>query len=82
MSVPVSLVEMDGSLRVGNKSSLIDVLIQNVSTPPEIEIKTPSTLIINDQALVIAFGKPKGLTTFGDQTDEFSRTVLSMLSTI
>ena len=47
-------------------------------TPSEIEKKTPSTLIIDGQALVMALGKPKGLNTFGDQSDEFSRTVLSM----
>ena len=64
--VPVSLAEMDDSLRVGNKPSLIDVLIQNVSTPSEIEIKAPSTLIIDGQALVTALGKPKGLNSFGD----------------
>ena len=73
---------MDGSLCVGNKSSLIYVLIQNVSTPPEIEIKVPSTLIIDGRALVMALGQPKGLNTFGDLADEFSKTVLSMLSTI
>ena len=81
MPVPVSLAEMDGSLCVGNKSSLIDVLIQNVSTPSEIEIKAPSTLIIDGQALVMALGKPKGLNTFGDLADVFSRTVLSMGAT-
>ena len=66
MSVPVSLAEMDDSLRVWNKPSLIDVLIQNVSTPSEIEIKAPSTVIIDGQALVMALGKPKRLNTFGD----------------
>ena len=74
MPVPVSLAEVDGSLCV----SLIDVLIQNVSTPSEIEIKAPSTLIIDGQALVMALGKPKRLSTFGDLADEFSRSLLSM----
>ena len=78
MPVPVSLAEMDGSLRAGNKSALIDVLIQNVSTPSEIEIHTPSTLIIDGQALVMALGMPKGLNTFGDLANEFSQTVLRM----
>ena len=78
MPVPVALAEMNGSLRVGNKSSLIYVLIQNMSTPSEIEIKTLSTLLIDGQALVMALGKPKALTTFGDLADEFSRTVLNM----
>ena len=41
MSVPVSIAEMSGELRSGNKSNLFDVLRQNVTCPTKISIDEP-----------------------------------------
>ena len=59
LPVPLSLAEMNGSLRTGNKSILADVLTEGIECPEVIKLHdTSSCLIIDGQALVVALGKP------------------------
>ena len=62
MTVPVSLAYPNGSLRVGSKTVLTDVLTKDVTCPPEITLDGTSCLVIDGQALVVALGKPSGVT--------------------
>ena len=72
MSVHVSLAEMNGTLRTGNKSVLAEVLTTGINCPEAIDIgDQSSTLIIDGQALVVIVGKPFWVVTFGDLADIF-----------
>ena len=77
LPVPLSLAEMNGALRTGNKSILEDVLIQDTDCPDRIQLHdTSSCLIIDGQALLVALGKPPGAVNFGDLADIFVETIL------
>lgn len=77
LPVPVSLAEMNGTLRTGNKSVLVNKLTEDIVCPEAIELPdSPSCLIIDGQALVVALGKPDHAVTFGDLADTFVKAVL------
>ncbi len=77
MPVPLSLTEMDGSLRTGNKSVLVDIITKAIACPDKLDLQGQrSCLIIDGQPLVIAVGKPQGAMTFGDLADTFVLSVL------
>ena len=76
MPVPISLAELNTSLRSGDKAILAEVLTSGVVCPPDIPPEDESCLIIDGQALVIAIGKPHGAVTFGDFADAFVQSVL------
>ncbi|MES9880098.1 MAG: hypothetical protein ABW185_04375 [Sedimenticola sp.] len=76
MPVPVAIASTNGSLRTGNKSVLADVMTKNVTCPPDIEIDQPSCIVIDGQALVVALGKPAGVTNFGELADVFLELVI------
>lgn len=77
LPVPVSLAEMNGTLRTGNKSILADKLTEDIVCPEAIEVHDSSScLIIDGQALVVALGKPDNAMNFGDLADTYVRAVL------
>ena len=76
MPVPLALAELNGKLRSGNKSGLLDVLTKDIVCPPSIVLDQPSTLIIDGQARVVAIGKPPNCKTFGELGDVFVESVL------
>ncbi|KAG7500299.1 hypothetical protein JOB18_016414 [Solea senegalensis] len=77
LPVPISLAEMNGTLRTGNKSVLVNKLTEDIVCPEAIELPDMSScLIIDGQALVVALGKPDKAVTFGDLADTFVRAVL------
>ena len=77
LPVPVSLAEMNGTLRTGNKSELANVVTEDIDCPETIKLDaTSSFLIIDGQALVVALGKPDAAVTFGDLADTYVKTVL------
>ena len=79
LPVPVSLAEMDGTLRTGTKSVLVDKLTEDVICPSTIELhESSSCLIVDGQALVVALGKPNIAVTFGDLADIYVRAVLKI----
>ena len=70
--VPLSLTEMDGSLRTGNKAVLMNLLTKNIQERQELQVDRSSTqLIIDGQAMVVSLGKPADARTFGDLADNF-----------
>ena len=79
MPVPLSIAELNGSIRTGNKSVLIDKLTDGINCPESIDLcgKT-ACLIIDSQALVVSLGKPNGCSSFGDLADIFVKTVFEM----
>ena len=77
LPVPVSLAEMNGTLRTGNKSELANIVTEDIDCPETIQLHaTSSFLIIDGQALVVALGKPDAAVTFGDLADTYVKTVL------
>ena len=77
--VPLSLAEINGSLRTGNKSILIEKLAEGLECPPAIDLFGKSScMVIDGQALVVSLGKPKDSLTFGDLSDTFLRAVLQI----
>ena len=74
---PVSLAEMNGTLRTGNKSGLANVVTEDIDCPETIQLHaTSSFLIIDGQALVVALGMPDAAVIFGDLGDTYVKTVL------
>ena len=77
LPVPVSLAEINGTLRTGNKSELANVVTEDIDCPEIIQLHaTSSFLIIDGQALVVTLGKPDAAVTFGDLADTYVKTVL------
>ena len=67
--VPVSLAEMNGTLRTGNMSELANVVTEDIDCPETIQLHaTSSFLIIDGHALVVALGKHDAAVTLGDLT--------------
>ena len=79
LPVPVALAEMNGNLRTGSKSILVQAITEGISCPSNLSTVNMqnSTLIIDGQALVIAIGKPTGQVTFGDFASTFVQAVLN-----
>jgi hypothetical protein len=76
LPVPVSLAEMNGSLRTGSKSLLADILTSNIECPATIDLEGRSScLLIDGQARVVAIGKPPDAKTFGDLADIFTQSI-------
>ena len=77
LPVPVSLAEMNGTLRTGNKSELANVVTEDIDCPETIQLHATSSFpIIDEQTLVVALGKPDAAATFGDLADTYVKTVL------
>ncbi len=77
MPVPLSIAELNGTLRTGNKSVLADLITEGIDCPETIELHDNSScLIIDGQALVVAIGRPTTATNFGDLADVFVKSVL------
>ena len=77
LPVPVSLAEMNGTLRTGNKSELANVVTEDIDCPETIQLHATSWfLIIDGQALVLAFRKPDAAVPFEDIADTSAKTVL------
>ena len=77
LPVPVSLAEMNGTLRTGNKSELANVVTEDIDCPETIQLHATSSFrIIDGQALVVALGKPDAAVTCGDLADTYVKTVL------
>ena len=77
LAVPLSIAEMNGAIRTGNKSVLADVITEGITCPETIEVdETSSCLIIDCQALLVALGKPANVKTFGDLSDIYVKAVL------
>ena len=77
MPVPLSLAELNGKLKCGTKSILVDVLTCGVECSPQITHERNTTVIIDGQARVMAIGKPPGCATFGDLADTFMHSVFN-----
>ena len=77
--VPVSLAEMNGTLRTGNNSELANLVREDTDWPlcPEtIQLyATSSFLIIDGQCIAVALGKPDAAVTFGDLVETYMKTV-------
>ncbi|KAJ8868589.1 hypothetical protein PR048_030127 [Dryococelus australis] len=79
LPVPLSLMEMNGTLCTGNKYILTDLITEGISCPETIQLhETSSCLIIDGQALVVALGKPDNALTFGNLADMYVMTVLKV----
>lgn len=78
MIVPLALASTTGSLHSTNKSILMGILTKNVPVHSNINIASPSTLIIDGQALVMSIGKSPEIKTFGNYADKFANTVFKM----
>jgi hypothetical protein len=77
MPVPVSLAEMNQTLRTGNKSMLAEVLTEKVECPSSLALEGRSALVIDGIALVAAIGKPEKAKTFGDLSYRFFSAVVA-----
>ena len=71
---------MNGTIPTGNKSILTEILTTNIACPEKIDVHQSASLIIDEQAIVVAIGKPAEATTFGDLADCFIRCILQMES--
>lgn len=71
MPVPLALATTNGSLHSTNKSLLASLLTEQVQTKGYIRLDEPSCLIMDGQALVMAFGKPPDIRTFGEYATVF-----------
>ena len=76
MPVPVSLVQLNQTLRTGNKYVLADVLTKNVKYVSSVTLREKAALIIDGFALVAAIGKPETAKSFGEYADCFVSAVL------
>ena len=77
LPVPISLAEMNGTLRPGNKLEFANVVTGDTACPEMIQHHaTSSFLIIDGPALVVALGNPDASVTSGDLADTYVKTVL------
>jgi hypothetical protein len=78
MPVPPALAEMNGTLRSGSKTLLLQALTREVPCPPsldEADLGDNATLVVDGQALICAIGKPQQAATFGDLADVFIKSL-------
>ena len=81
LPMPLSIAEMNDTLRTGNKSVLVNVITAGINCPEAIELHEASSCnIIDGQAFVVALGKPDNASTFGHLTDTYFSTVLKASS--
>jgi hypothetical protein len=79
LPVPLSVAEMNGTLRTGNKSIIADMITDGIDCPEAIELyQGSSCLIVDGQALAVALGRPDKALTFGDLADIYVSTVLKL----
>ena len=78
--VPLSIAELNGNLRSGSKSVLVDELTKKVTCPVTLEIAGGATLIIDGLALVQSIGQARKLHTFGDYAKWFGTSVFEAAS--
>lgn len=79
MPAPPALADMNGELRSGSKSLLLEAVIGDTSCSQKLQaadLGDEAMLIIDGQAHVIAIGKPPKAKTFGDLADTFVASVL------
>ena len=77
LPAPLSIAEMNGTLRTGNKSALANVITERINCHEAIERhETSSCLMIDRQALVVALGKTDNSSTFGHLVDTYVSIVL------
>ena len=77
LPVHVSIAEINGALRTGNKSVLVEKLTKDITCPEAIKLHdTSCCLIIDGQALVVSLGRPDNAVTFGHLADTYVRAVL------
>ena len=75
LPVHVSLAEMNGTLRIGNKSERVNVVTEDIDCPETIQVHATSSFVIIDaQALVVALGKPDDSVTFGVLANTYVKT--------
>lgn len=76
--VPLSIAELNGTLRTGQKSLIIEELTKTVQCPVAVQVPgeaRDATLIIDGMAVVNSLGPPKSLKTFGDYSIHFCQSV-------
>ncbi len=56
LPVPLSLAEMNGTLRSGNKAILADVLTDGITVPESVSPTGKSAIVIDGQDLVMIIG--------------------------
>ena len=78
MPVPLSLAPTGGILHSADKSMLVDVLTKDLVSPPSVVLHGTTALVMDEQALVMAIGKPPDVTTYGDYADNFVKSVMHM----
>ena len=79
LPVPISMANMDGTLRSASKAVFIEELQAGITCPTyveQLELGPSPTLVIDGMALVISLGKPTGVATFGDFASHFLRHTL------
>ena len=76
LPVPISIADTSGALKSGNKSVVLEDILQDVDVRARVEnVGESPALIIDGQALVQSM-KTHGMKTFGDFADEFVSTVV------
>ena len=75
MPVPIAIAETNGSLKSGNKSLLLEILLKNGDINGLIDFNDRAALIIDGQFLVQSL-KHQGLRTFGEYADMYVGVVL------
>ena len=75
MPVPIAIAETNGSLKSGNKSLLLEILLKNGDTNGLIDFNDRAALTIDGQFLVQSL-KNQGLRTFGGYADMYVGVVL------
>ena len=78
-NVPLSLAKTNGDIYTGDKACLIEKLSSDANVPPaNILPDSPadSQLIIDGQAFIVAIGKPKEASNFGDLPETFKESVI------
>ena len=78
MTIPLSLSKSSSNLHSTDKSVLANILTQQVQAPTKVTLDEPSCLIIDDQALVVALGKPYYIRMFGGYANTFANTVFKI----
>ena len=69
-SVPLSLVEINGSLRTGNKSILMEKLAERLECPLTIDLFGKSScMVIDGQALLVSLGTVLQIGKFNQRID-------------
>ena len=76
LPVPLSFIEINQTMRTGNKAILADVVTEKVKCPESITLQGHAALFIDGFALVAAIGKPERVKSFGEFADCYVDAVL------